>query len=79
VASLSSTPKEGLCQAAINKVSDHTRFLECCAVSAGITVTNIWRTAIFMAKQSDNFSHAEKYGIVQVRITGVVSHLEWEW
>jgi len=36
-------------------------------------------TAIFMAKQSENCSHAEKYGIVQVRITGVVSHLEWEW
>jgi hypothetical protein len=42
---LSSPLKKG--QAAINKVSDHTMFLECFAVSVGITVTNIWRTQPF--------------------------------
>jgi hypothetical protein len=37
-------------------------------------------TAIFMAKQSQNCSHTENYGTaVQVRIAGIVKHLEWEW
>ena len=49
-----------------------------CCVSWHYTY-HLENIAIFMAKQSENYSYDEKYGIVQVRITGVVSHLEWEW